>query len=168
MEADEREEPLLREVPLHGEPPEGIRPVEDDDRDPPRTARLHHEGVRPDEGVVPRADVGEVADHRVQAREVLVPGRQVLEALAVERYDAGSRGRDVAVPHREHVLDRAREAVLGAEEDADVEPRLGQRPRRRDESRGHRRRVDDEAQAQALQAGRVPEKDVEPGQERLS
>jgi hypothetical protein len=85
--ADEREEPLLREVPLDGEAAERVRAVQDEDRLPRRGARLQDEERRPDERVVAGADVGEVADDGVESGEVLGPRREVLEALAVERDD---------------------------------------------------------------------------------
>ncbi len=165
-ESDEREEPFLGKVPFDLESTERVRPVEDDDRQPPRRARPHDERRRPYERVVARADVGEVADDGVEGGEVFRTRGEVLEAFAVERDDGKLPGWRVAVADREHVLDGAREAVLRSEEDTDVETGTEEGAGRRDEARRHRGRVRDEAESAAAQRGRVFEDNVETGEQR--
>jgi hypothetical protein len=133
-EADEREEPILRKVPLDGEAAERVRSVEDEDGLPRRGARLHDEERRPDERVVAGADVGEVAHDGVEPREVLRLRREVLEPISVQRDDGEAPARRVVGPDGDHVLDGARQPVLRAEEEPQVETGLDESARRRDEA----------------------------------
>ncbi len=147
MEAHERQQPLLRQVSLDDLAAERVRPVEDDDGNPPLRALPHDERDRPDERVVAAADVRQVADDGVEPLEVLVLGGEVVERLAVEGNDGKARG----LPRRDrlHVLRGAREAVLRTEEDAHVEAGAEQRLRCGNEAERDGCRVAKEAEALA-------------------
>ena len=94
---------------------------------------------------------------------MLVLRREVVERLAVER-DHGQARR---LPRRDgfHVLRRARQPVLGAEEDAHVEPGREERLRRGDEVERDGGGVAEEAEAPARPRGASGQEDVETGLE---
>ena len=94
---------------------------------------------------------------------MLVLRSEVLERLAVEGDDREAR----RLPRRDrlHVLRRARQAVLGPEEDAHVEPRGEERLRGGDEVERDGGGVAEEAEAPARMRGASSQKDVQAGLE---
>jgi hypothetical protein len=96
---------------------DGVRAVEHDDLDAVAGAGLHRVRHSPDVGVVARADVLDVEDHRVEAREHLLrrhPRRSVETPDGKACLGIG-RIRDF-----DQVLGGRAESMLGAEEDREI------------------------------------------------
>ena len=113
VEADERLVARLHQRPL-GAVADGVRPVEDDEREAGLGRRLHRVAHRRDVGVEPGADVLHVEHEHVEAAEL---GLRRLLGLTVEAVD-----RDVGLrPARDGGagLGRPADAVLGAEQGAE-------------------------------------------------
>src|SRR5262249_26519628 len=130
FQTHEREKPGLLQSALDGHAAERIGTIEDDDSNAGVSACASHEHGRPDEGVVPRADILKIDDDDVDSIEVLGSRRKILVALTVEADDAHALGATFAICNADHVLGRPCPTVLGAENDARHDAELAERDER--------------------------------------
>ncbi len=145
VQAHEGGEGGFEEVALHRHPPEGVRAVEHHDLLALPGAGLEDVEHGVDEGVVARAHVLQVHDHRVETGERPRRGGARASVEAVH----GEAGAVVAaVVHLHQVLRVRPDAVLGAEEGGELEAAGGQEGEGGvDEVGAHRGRIGHEAEA---------------------
>jgi hypothetical protein len=163
--ADERAVIVADGAALDVDAAQRVGPIEDDDLDAERRRGLHHVQERPDVGVVARADVLDVVDHRVEAGEHLGMRPQRGLVLAVERIHRQAGDRVAGLGDADHVLSVAANAVLGAEQADDVDALLDEGVDDVPQVGRHRGRIDQETDAFSGEAGIAGEDAREAGVE---